>query len=70
MVPEARLEQRESGLAPATEGWFVVNVRDTRWDTHETFGGNCSTVVGRLTIIFRSGVGPHSAATASQISSA
>ena len=35
-----------------------------------TFGGKCSTVVGRLTIIFSAGVGPHSAATASQISSA
>ena len=35
-----------------------------------TFGGNASTVVGRLTIIFSAGVGPHSSATASQISSA
>ena len=35
-----------------------------------TFGGKCSTVVGRLTIILSAGVGSHSAATASQISSA
>ena len=27
-VPEARLEDSGSGLAPADDGWFVVNVRD------------------------------------------
>jgi len=41
VVEEARLEQYGSGLAPATEGWFVVNVRDTTWDTHEVFGSSC-----------------------------
>jgi uncharacterized cupin superfamily protein len=30
-VAEARLEDSGSGLAPATEGWFVVNVRDAQW---------------------------------------
>jgi uncharacterized cupin superfamily protein len=30
-VPEAELEDFGSGLAPATEGWFVVNVRDAEW---------------------------------------
>jgi uncharacterized cupin superfamily protein len=34
-VPEARLEDAGSGLAPATEGWFVVNVRDAEWLTSE-----------------------------------
>jgi hypothetical protein len=29
-VNEARLEDAGSGLAPVTEGWFVVNVRDRR----------------------------------------
>jgi uncharacterized cupin superfamily protein len=38
MVEEARLEQTEGGLAPATEGWFVVNVRDGRWMTNEVLG--------------------------------
>jgi uncharacterized cupin superfamily protein len=37
-VPEARLEDSGSGLAPAGEGWFVVNVRDAAWLTSE--GGN------------------------------
>jgi uncharacterized cupin superfamily protein len=35
MVPEARLEDSGSGLAPAGDGWFVVNVRDARWMTAE-----------------------------------
>jgi uncharacterized cupin superfamily protein len=41
-VPEeARLEETPSGLAPAADGWFVVNVRDAAWFTHETFGAAC-----------------------------
>jgi uncharacterized cupin superfamily protein len=31
MVPEARLEASETGLAPADEGWFVLNAREGRW---------------------------------------
>jgi mannose-6-phosphate isomerase-like protein (cupin superfamily) len=31
VVPEARLEQSEAGLVPASGGWFVVNARDARW---------------------------------------
>jgi uncharacterized cupin superfamily protein len=38
MVEEARLEDTEGGFAPATEGWFVVNVRDGRWMTNEVLG--------------------------------
>jgi uncharacterized cupin superfamily protein len=38
MVQEARLEQIDTGLAPATDGWFTVNVRDTAWVTSEAFG--------------------------------
>lgn len=41
MVQEARLTETQSGLAPATEGWFVVNVRDAAWLTHETLGAAC-----------------------------
>jgi uncharacterized cupin superfamily protein len=40
-VPEARLEDGGSGLAPAEDGWFVVNVRDGEWWTSETFGSAC-----------------------------
>jgi mannose-6-phosphate isomerase-like protein (cupin superfamily) len=35
---EARLEDSGSGRAPATDGWFVVNVRDAMWLTSETPG--------------------------------
>ncbi len=31
VVPEAPLEQTESGLAPAGKGWFVINARAARW---------------------------------------
>jgi uncharacterized cupin superfamily protein len=46
-VPEARLEDLGSGLAPAAEGWFVVNVRDAQWLSSENgekrpSGSECS----------------------------
>jgi uncharacterized cupin superfamily protein len=40
-VAEARLEDFGSGLAPASEGWFVLNVRDVEWWTTKTFGSGC-----------------------------
>jgi uncharacterized cupin superfamily protein len=40
-VPEARLEESGSGLSPAGEGWFVVNVRDATWVTSQPFGSTC-----------------------------
>jgi uncharacterized cupin superfamily protein len=40
-VKEARLEDAGSGLAPVTEGWFVVNVRDAEWFWSETRGAAC-----------------------------
>jgi uncharacterized cupin superfamily protein len=33
-MQEARLRSADSGLAPETAGWFVVNVRDAAWETH------------------------------------
>jgi uncharacterized cupin superfamily protein len=41
MVEEARLEPNESGLAPAGDGWFVVNVRDAAWVANERLGFTC-----------------------------
>lgn len=41
VVEGARLEQSEHGTVPATEGWFVVNVRDAAWETNDTFGAAC-----------------------------
>jgi uncharacterized cupin superfamily protein len=40
-VPEARLHDSGSGLAPATDGWFVVNVRDAEWWWSEQRGPVC-----------------------------
>jgi uncharacterized cupin superfamily protein len=31
VVPEAPLERTDAGLAPAGEGWFVLNAREARW---------------------------------------
>ena len=41
MGEEAHLEAVDSGLAPVTDGWFVVNVRDAAWLTNDAFGGRC-----------------------------
>jgi hypothetical protein len=40
LVGEARLEETGGGLAP-TEGWFVVNVRDSSWLASEVLGDCC-----------------------------
>ena len=40
-MPEAPLDDAGSGLAPAGNGWFVVNARDTEWWTSKTFGSGC-----------------------------
>ena len=46
-MPEAQLTDSGSGLAPAGDGWFVVNVRDAQWLTSENgdkrpSGSECS----------------------------
>jgi quercetin dioxygenase-like cupin family protein len=41
-VSEARLKDSGSGLAPATDGWFVVNVRDAEWWFADSRGARCS----------------------------
>ena len=41
MSDEAHLEEVDSGLAPVTDGWFVVNVRDAAWLTNDAFGARC-----------------------------
>jgi len=35
-VPEAPLQDDGSGVAPAGDGWFVLNVRDAQWLTVES----------------------------------
>jgi uncharacterized cupin superfamily protein len=41
MVEEARLERRDAGLTPVTDGWFVVSVPDAAWVTNEALGAAC-----------------------------
>ena len=40
-MSEARLQDSGSGLAPATDGWFVVNVRDAEWWYADSRGARC-----------------------------
>ena len=41
MVPEAPLEPNEHGLAPAGEGWFVLNAREAPWRAAPGRGAVC-----------------------------
>jgi uncharacterized cupin superfamily protein len=40
-VEEARFEEVGSGLAPVSQGWFVVNVGEAAWIRNDAFGGRC-----------------------------
>jgi uncharacterized cupin superfamily protein len=37
-ISEARLDRYETGLAPTTEGWFVLNAREGTWYTSPQLG--------------------------------
>jgi uncharacterized cupin superfamily protein len=41
MVPEAPLEQTDTGLVQAGSGWFIVNAHDARWRHAKGRGGVC-----------------------------
>jgi uncharacterized cupin superfamily protein len=41
VVEQAHLEQLDSGLAPVSDGWFVVNTGDAAWLTNDAFGARC-----------------------------
>ena len=41
-MPEARLVDTGAGLAPQSDGWFVVNVADVTWMRHDKFGARCN----------------------------
>jgi quercetin dioxygenase-like cupin family protein len=41
VVPEAQLEKSEHGLAPAGDGWYVLNMRDAEWRHAEGRGAVC-----------------------------
>jgi uncharacterized cupin superfamily protein len=41
MMQEGQLENVGSGLAPVSDGWFVVNAAEAAWLRNEAFGGRC-----------------------------
>jgi len=41
-MPEAQLADLGSGLAPVSEGWFVVNVREAEWWFADSRGAQCA----------------------------
>jgi uncharacterized cupin superfamily protein len=41
VIEEASLDDVGSGLAPVTDGWFVINVQDAAWLTNNAFGARC-----------------------------
>jgi uncharacterized cupin superfamily protein len=41
MVDQARLEKLPTGLAPVTDGWFVVSIPEAAWVTNEARGAAC-----------------------------
>jgi uncharacterized cupin superfamily protein len=41
MVQQARLEQQAAGLAPVTDGWFVVRIPEAAWWTNDALGAAC-----------------------------
>jgi uncharacterized cupin superfamily protein len=41
VVPEAKLEKTEHGLAPKGEGWFVLNMCDAEWRHADGRGAVC-----------------------------
>jgi hypothetical protein len=41
MVEEARLERLDTGLAPVTDGWFVVGITEAAWVTDAARGAAC-----------------------------
>ena len=58
MPHEARLEQVGNGLAPVTEGWFVVNARDAAWVEHDVFGYRCKFETDARVATARPGLEP------------
>jgi uncharacterized cupin superfamily protein len=38
MTEEARMEEKEGGKVPATPGWFILNLAECSWSTHERAG--------------------------------
>ena len=60
MIEEAQLEDVGSGLAPASPGWFVVNVGEAAWVRNDAFGGRCVFESSPRVLAERPGIEPQS----------
>jgi uncharacterized cupin superfamily protein len=60
MIDEARLEEVGAGLAPVSDGWFVVNASEAAWGRHDAFGGRCVFESNPRVLAERPGVEPRS----------
>jgi uncharacterized cupin superfamily protein len=58
MTDEARLEEFGSGLAPVSDGWFVVNARDAAWRAHPEFGARCNFELHQVLVEDRADLAP------------
>lgn len=59
MIEEARLEDVGSGLAPVSDGWFVVNAGEAAWVRNDSFGGRCVFESSPRVLSERPGAEPH-----------
>jgi uncharacterized cupin superfamily protein len=57
-VPEATVEETETGKVVQGEGWFIVNLAEARWERDQDLGVWC--VLGAPDVPFSQfGIGPH-----------
>jgi uncharacterized cupin superfamily protein len=59
MVEQAPLVEVDSGLAPGSEGWFVVNAADAAWLRNDAFGARCIFEADPRTVRGLDGLEPH-----------
>lgn len=59
MIEEARLEDVGAGLAPMSDGWFVVNAGEAAWVRNDSFGGRCVFESSPRVLSERPGAEPH-----------
>jgi uncharacterized cupin superfamily protein len=58
MVEQATLEEVGSGIAPVSDGWFVVNAGDAAWVRNDAFGARCTFESSPRTLAERPDVEP------------
>jgi len=59
MPDEALLVDAGDGVAPTSDGWFVVNTRDAAWVTNEKFGSRCVFEASERVLQHRPDLEPH-----------